>query len=291
MKNTISGFNQKKLIEMGLDLKDAMLLRYFVDFRDTESMTTIIIDNKPFYWLKYEHLKEDIPILGITTNIALRRRLKKLEDAGVLEHYHKLEGGSFSYYTLGPKYKLLISDKSEKDFNNFSQEETTQNPQTEKFNPSNSKVQPLKPKSLTPQTEKFKQNNLSTKDRSTKDNIKKEKKKTEFDVAIESYTENESLRETLYEFIKSRKAIKAAMTTLALKKILNRLNTIAENDTEKIQILNNSIMNGWKGIFPLEKEKKGFVSKDNTKSFNNFEARSYDYEELERKLLGWDDEE
>ena len=288
MKNTISGFSQKKLIEMGLDLKDAMLLRYFVDFRDTESMTTIIIDNKPFYWLKYEHLKEDIPILGITSNIALRRRLKKLEDAGVLEHYHKLEGGSFSYYTLGPKYKLLISDKSEKDFNNFSQEETTQDPQTEKFNPSNSKVQPLKPKSLTPQTEKFKQNNLSTKDRSTKDNTKKEKKKTEFDVAIENYTDNESLRETLYEFIKSRKAIKAAMTTLALKKILNRLNTIAENDTEKVQILNNSIMNGWKGVFPLQKEKGAVTPNKQTNSFNNFQAREYDYDALEKKLLGWE---
>lgn len=166
MKFTMNGFNQRKLIEFGLDLKDAALLRYFVDFKDTNSMSMIIIDNKPYYWLKYEALKDDLPILGINSNVVLRRRLKKLEKCGILQHYHKLEGGSFSYYGIGDNYKCLLEEESAKDFNNFqeNQDNSEVNPQTEKFNPLNSKVEPLKPKSLTPQTEKFKQNNPSTKD-------------------------------------------------------------------------------------------------------------------------------
>ena len=288
----MNGFNQRKLIEFGLDLKDAALLRYFVDFKDTNSMSMIIVDNKPYYWLKYEALKDDLPILGINSNVVLRRRLKKLEECGILQHYHKLEGGSFSYYAIGDNYKCLLEEESAKDFNNF-QDNSEVNPQTEKFNPLNSKVEPLKPKSLTPQTEKFKQNNPSTKDKSTKDIIKKEKsKKTEFDILIDKYTQNEKLKESLYEFIKFRKAIKATMTTLALKKTLTKLDTLADNDLEKIEILDTSIMNGWKGVFPIKKNKsspgdKNFKKSDFS-SFNNFKPREYDYESMEKKLLGWD---
>lgn len=82
-------------------------------------------------------------------------------------------------------------------------------------------------------------------------NNKKEKRKTEFDELINSYTENQKLKDTVYEFIKFRKSIKATVTTLALKKILNKLNILAFDDNDKIAILENSIMNGWRGIFPL----------------------------------------
>lgn len=160
MKNTISGFNQVKLIEFKLDLVDALLLRYFVDFKDTNLMSTIIYNNKPYYWLKYDHLKANLPIIGINSNVVLRRRLKKLEDCGVLEHYHSLEGGSYSYYAIGERYKELLVTEFDKDFNNYSDN----TPQTFEFNPLNSKVTTLKPKSLTPQTLKFKQNNKSIKD-------------------------------------------------------------------------------------------------------------------------------
>ncbi|HBJ1648216.1 TPA: helix-turn-helix domain-containing protein [Clostridium botulinum] len=87
----------------------------------------------------------------------------------------------------------------------------------------------------------------------------KKEKKTEFDELIEEYTENESLKETLYEFIKMRKTIKAAITTTGLKRILTRLDKLASTDIDKISILDNSIMNSWKGIFEL----KGIDAKNN----------------------------
>lgn len=83
---------------------------------------------------------------------------------------------------------------------------------------------------------------------------KKEKGKTEFDILIQSYTDNQNLKDNIYEFIKARKAMKKTPTTLALKKILNELNRLTPSDAEKMQILNNSIMNGWSGVFPLKKE-------------------------------------
>ncbi|UZP02312.1 helix-turn-helix domain-containing protein [Clostridium botulinum] len=80
----------------------------------------------------------------------------------------------------------------------------------------------------------------------------KKEKKTEFDELIEEYTEDETLKETLYEFIKMRKTIKAAITTTGLKRILTRLDKLASTENYKISILDNSIMNSWKGIFPLK---------------------------------------
>ncbi|MGG7144921.1 phage replisome organizer N-terminal domain-containing protein [Clostridium nigeriense] len=86
-------------------------------------------------------------------------------------------------------------------------------------------------------------------------NIKKEKKKSEFDLIIETYTDDLQLRNTIYEFIKMRKAIKAPMTSNALNLMLKKLDKLAHNDVfgdERIAILEQSIMNSWKGIFELK---------------------------------------
>lgn len=116
-----------------------------------------------------------------------------------------------------------------------------------------------------------------------KNNKEKKKKETEFDIEINNYTNNEKLKSVIYEFIKHRKTIKANMTTLALKKLLNKLDTLATNDVEKIKILENSIVNGWKGVFPLHDRTQ---QKNNIQGFNNFEGRNYNYDDLEKKLLG-----
>lgn len=81
-----------------------------------------------------------------------------MESCGVLGHYHKLEGGSYSYYCLGENYPNLIKTiDADKDFNSY-------NPPTQKSEPSDSKVVPLRLESSTPPTQKSEQNNLSTKD-------------------------------------------------------------------------------------------------------------------------------
>ena len=99
-------------------------------------------------------------------------------------------------------------------------------------------------------TEKEKEKNIEIE--KEKNNNKKEKRKTEIDDLIESYTDNKELIDTLYEFIKFRKGIKKAMTTQAVKLMLNKLNKLSNNDSIKIEILNQSILNGWTGIFELK---------------------------------------
>ena len=93
------------------------------------------------------------------------------------------------------------------------------------------------------------------KDSVVKDSIDKDSKKKKanaLDDIVNAYTDYEPLRVAIYEFIKMRKTIKAPMTDNAVKLMLNKLDKFATNDDTKVLILNQSIMNSWKGIFELK---------------------------------------
>lgn len=95
-------------------------------------------------------------------------------------------------------------------------------------------------------------------------NNKKEKKKKEssLDLIINDYTSNLELQETLQDFLKMRKAQKKVMTDRALKTLLNKLDTLATTDEEKIERLEESICNCWLTVYP----KKDFNNKKQSKA-------------------------
>lgn len=112
MKYIIMGFLQLKLKELGLDMIDALILRYFVDFKDSKSMKTMMVDNKVYYWVRYESVLKELPILNMK-KCTIQSRFFKLRDAKVLSHHVKKEGGTFSYFSLGEKYsELIATDKN-----------------------------------------------------------------------------------------------------------------------------------------------------------------------------------
>ena len=84
----------------------------------------------------------------------------------------------------------------------------------------------------------------------------KVKEKKEISDLISGYTQNPELQKTIINFISMRKAIKKPLTENGLQLMLKRLNTIGSNDREKIEILNNSIMSNWQGIFPLKNNQR-----------------------------------
>ena len=83
---------------------------------------------------------------------------------------------------------------------------------------------------------------------------KQKNNNSDLEVIVEAYTDNKELKETIIDFIEMRKSIKKKLTERALKTILNKLDKIAVNDFEKIEILENSIMNCWQGVFEIKKE-------------------------------------
>lgn len=110
MKYTYFGFSQAKAVELELDLVDLAILRYFIDFKDSGSMVIEIIENEPYYWVKYDSFREANPILGVNSNRALSRRMKKLIDKKVLKKHIKKRNGTYTFYGIGENYKFLIDD-------------------------------------------------------------------------------------------------------------------------------------------------------------------------------------
>ena len=105
--------------------------------------------------------------------------------------------------------------------------------------------------------------NNETLDNESLYNKNKKEAKTDFDVLIDEYTNNDKLKIAIYEFIKMRKGIKKPITSYGLKKMLNKLDRLASDDEIKIQILDQSIEHSWNGIFEL-KDGKGDNSNGGT---------------------------
>ena len=101
---------------------------------------------------------------------------------------------------------------------------------------------------------------------------------------IEDYTNNPAIIESVKGFIEMRKTIKKPLTEKALLLIFKNLDKLSKSDAEKVEILNQSVMNSWQGVFPL-KQNSYTGKKPQQKDFTE---RNYDYDDLERKLLGWD---
>lgn len=72
----------------------------------------------------------------------------------------------------------------------------------------------------------------------------------------EIYSENPELNNSLHEFIEMRETIKRPLTKRGSELVLKELNKLSHCDDEKIEILNQSILNSWQGLFPLKKEIK-----------------------------------
>lgn len=85
-------------------------------------------------------------------------------------------------------------------------------------------------------------------------NIKKEKpNKSALDDLIFKYTSNPDLNKAIKDFVDMRKRIKKPLTERALNILFVKLDTLSGgNDSNKIKILENSILNCWQGIFELK---------------------------------------
>ena len=82
------------------------------------------------------------------------------------------------------------------------------------------------------------------------DEDQKKKKKT--------YSASAALNEAIEGFIEFRKKIKKPMTDRAIELLIKELNKLSDNEEEQIAIINQSILNGWQGVFALKKGGEGY---------------------------------
>lgn len=119
MKYNLQGFSQEVASELNIDGIDLYLLRWFVDFKDTNQMDTKIVDGEVYYWIYHKKVSEDMPILHLQKT-AIYRRLKKLCKAQIFKKTVVRERGTFTYYAIGPNYIRLISNTPNSSIANIS---------------------------------------------------------------------------------------------------------------------------------------------------------------------------
>ena len=116
-----------------------------------------------------------------------------------------------------------------------------------------------------------------------KEDEKEEKKKENKKKNSASFVAHDDLNAAIIAFMEFRKKIKKPMTETAIKLMIEKLNKLTPNINEQIEIINQSILNGWQGIFPLRQDTNNQQQRRN--SFCNFEQSKTDYGALEERLL------
>lgn len=72
------------------------------------------------------------------------------------------------------------------------------------------------------------------------------------------YSDVPELDEAIHEFIKFRNGMKKPMSDRAVTLMMNKLETLSHDKYEQVQILNQSIMQGWTGVYELKGENKQY---------------------------------
>lgn len=245
----------------------------------------------------------------------LTKYLNNLISCGYLEIEQSTEGGKFSHnvYTLCDpdwpprKRENTVSENfrhgdatvgnraPKKEISSFCQEITvSENSVSDNLGTKNNsyknnnikkekKVKRKKErKEVSQQVESVKKENLDFEKNQVSDSaingkkISDSKKSKTFNQLIEEYTQNEELRKELKEHLKVRKLKKAALTDRAVELSLSELDKIAGADYEKIQIVRNSIMNGWTGFFPLKKDEHNRLMNSLSQHKPSYDLKAYE---------------
>ena len=111
------------------------------------------------------------------------------------------------------------------------------------------------------------------KEKDKKENKKKEKK---------VFSDDAELNTAILAFMEFRKSIKKPMTDHAVSLLISKLNGMTSYIPEQIEIINQSIMNGWQGVFPLKQEtvkKTGYKKQTKADELNDFYAMAAQFGE------------
>lgn len=285
MKYTIFGFSQQAVLDLnestgaGIDITDLQILDWFVDFF-AGAMDKRQIGENVYGWVLARKVCEEFPLLGLKEQ-AVRKRLKKLVDAGVLESrvVKNKQDGTKAFYRLTAVGASLRYDSTD----------------TEIHTRIYDGIHPGIYDGTNPvYTTVYDKDSPSSNPPTINPPRKKERKRAGYDEIIASYTENGELRSALVEFVKMRKMMKKPLTNKGLSLLLTSkkgLDGLASNDAEKIDVVQQSIMRGWLGFFPLkDMDAKGnTVSRETTSGFDKKIDADYYYqstgdEEVDRVL-------
>ena len=103
MKYSIN-INQYSAVGLGLDIIDLAILDSIASFILSGRSEKIVIGMNAYYWVSAKSIIEDLPLLGISTERGINKRVDKLIDAGMLSRCPENERLHKSFIAIGPRY-------------------------------------------------------------------------------------------------------------------------------------------------------------------------------------------
>ncbi len=111
MKFTFLGYSQEKLIENGIDLKEASILRLVADLHKglVNKKKYSVFNNEIYVWFTYGYLARQFPIAGSEKTIM--RKINELVEKGFLKKIIKTNrngmAGTYMYIAVSKNMKSL----------------------------------------------------------------------------------------------------------------------------------------------------------------------------------------
>lgn len=126
MRYNVLGFDQEKVCklkidehgkEKKLDLTDLLILNHIYHFSERKGIKEITLNNKQYYWVEYNTILNELPILNIKKH-ALRDRIDKMHYLGLIEKILVNDKGysNMTYFRIGESFEsILFKNKQEGD--------------------------------------------------------------------------------------------------------------------------------------------------------------------------------
>jgi uncharacterized phage protein (TIGR02220 family) len=139
--------NQKAVIDMGVDIDiiDAAIIDQCMSFSHSKDCGRMFLDGETFYWLGYENIAEQLPLLKLKKD-SVYRRLKKMADLGLLIPHPNNQAIGKPFYAFTEKcvkctygYKSEGTDQNPKGYGSKSELGTDENPDNNNIRDNNIK--------------------------------------------------------------------------------------------------------------------------------------------------------
>ena len=105
--------NQYAVITHGLklDVIDLCVFDAFKDLANSAGCIKRIDDGRVYFWIDYNIVIENAPMLGLNSKDSVYRRMKKLEAAGVIMFHNENQITGKTFFAWGRTYDLLVFSK------------------------------------------------------------------------------------------------------------------------------------------------------------------------------------
>jgi len=117
----IDGFDQSELLALGLDIIDAYIFQWYLDFAGSGNMlplrdgdgNIVMQEGKIYYMVRYQAILEAFPIFGITTTRMVALRFEKYQKLGLFTKIIKqTRYGKVAFFASTDKLFLLKFNKA-----------------------------------------------------------------------------------------------------------------------------------------------------------------------------------